>query len=195
MKKIKPRAMFIVPSFFAIIALVGGCVGCGALTAMGNANIESYYRISTKTQNTPDFSIYGCLIWFHNGHQITINFHTAKPYTRFKVRELSFERNGKKYYFVKDKNIRIPGGMKWIDNKYYESGGFYQHDAPFFPHFGACIIGVINKETLKAFDDMERGEEIEIIVTETYSFDDEPYKTIETVYEVRRLFEYELGQT
>jgi hypothetical protein len=95
------------------------------------------------------------------------SFYLEKPYKSLHIKELSFSRDGKKCYLIKD----ITKELGELYELKLDSGkSLYQRvDGSWF------ILGKLNQRRI--FKKMKVGDGIKIELTQVYSFDDEPLQT------------------
>jgi hypothetical protein len=94
---------------------------------------------------------------------------SEQPHRMVRIRELSFIRNKRKHYLLKNERIKIP------DLEFFEDDGKYRGIV------GTMRIGV-NIQFL--FRDMEPGDKIEIEARCVYTFDREPMREKQLKYTV-----------
>jgi hypothetical protein len=151
---------------FTGIALFTGCV----MTRIYGLNptgltYSIYEAFSDDTELVVDFTRYPGNILFTP----KIYIRTEQPRNILQIREISFTRNEKKYYFLKNKKIKIPDMIIGDDGRYYD----YIFD-----------LG-ITANVSSRFRDMEIDDSIEIDVLCVYIFDEEPLKEKWYKYTVR----------
>jgi hypothetical protein len=169
---------------FFLMVFLAGCV-----YSAKTKKEEKYFFVGKIDRETRELAVHYSWLPFHGkNQQIAVTLWSAIPHKTLHIKELSFEYNGVKYYILRDKKKRIP-------KMYMMENGFYvQSDTPVFPDLTFFLVGKIKwaDKIWDAFDDLEMHESVTITITQIYSFDNEPLRTEEIPYMMKRIYYSEL---
>jgi hypothetical protein len=151
-------------------------------------NEGKYFYLGFRDGELRELNVgYSCLL-FHGWTTYAIaSLWTPVSHKSLFIKELSFEYNGIKYYILQNKKRKIP-------KMYMMENGFYvQSDAPIFPNLTFLVVGKVKDKIWEPFSDLEMHDSVEITITQIYSFDNEPLRTEEVTYRVKRVYKIELA--